>query len=797
MGTPDDPKTSGTINKANEALKKYIKSQKVSLETTIKMNEAAATNKSALNLQIEARTKEVEQAREYNKEMVARLAQLDGLVEGTEEYTNKQKIIAAQDQARLRNLEEMLETTGKLTTAEREEYEILSEIGGAWEDLTPAAIKAGMAAKEATAAAKAGLNDADRAAQDLGAAFGDTAAGILGIDKNWNQAGLTGKMLNAVHKGSNLTTVFGLMKDNVLNAVNPVNLLASGIIGMVKGVTGLTKALDASFGEFKQSTGGGDEYLDVLSDVTGENYAFGISSDEAMQSVKSLYLELAMFSRMSKEAQTELADTSAKLQALGVDAQSSAEAADILMQSVGYTKDEFIEFEQSLKSMSNEIGVPMEVLHSQFKSGAQIVAQYGKGGVAEFKKLAAAAKATGIEMSSLLDIVGQFDTFEEASDHVGSLNAILGGAYLDTVQMVKASEEDRVDMLRKTVQASGKVFGDLEKYERKAIAAAAGITDMNEANKLFGTSNAVYAELQMLASDASMSLADLSEEAYNTLSPMEKFEAVLKKMQKPLGLLLKFLDLIATGLYWVVEGFEKVEKAVGATGATGTILTMVLMKLAFVVASMAKGAAAAALTTGSLGTAAAAAAGPLAMAGAAVVGFAKFAAIAALGIGALGLAFMAVGTGIAWMGEGVESSTRGISNLITNMEGLSDAGVKSVSDLAGNLRKFKGIEVPVTLTNFTKALGSLTAETVKVTPASAAAVEKIFKETATLAAVTAGDNTTLVEAIAGLVKATNQATASSTAAGQTKTTEFKLDVYLDGKKMWKGVRPHATREFLT
>ena len=329
-----------------------------------------------------------------------------------------------------------------LTKQEEEEItrkKIISEILEKYKDDVEGATKA----LEEFANATASLDASKESAEALGKEFGNTASQIFGIKNNWNEAGLSGRMLDAFNKGESLTDVFTAMGSGIADTLNPTNLLGSAITGLVKASKELLTSLDGSFAEFKQATGGGDEYLDVISDVTGENHKFGLSSDEATESISTLYNELAMFTSLTKEAQTELADTSAKLQLLGVSAGDTAKSADLLMQSVGYTKDEFIGFQQSLKSMSNAIKVPMATLSSQFNEASDIIGKYGKKGEEVFKKLAVASKVTGIEMSSLLEIAGQFDTFEEAAEKVGSLNAILGGAYFDTVQMVNATEEER------------------------------------------------------------------------------------------------------------------------------------------------------------------------------------------------------------------------------------------------------------------------------------------------------------------------------------------------------------------
>jgi len=561
-------------------LQKLRKDREAEIELQQKLNKVAQNRISNIQQEATSYGEYTKELRTLNVEMAAYIEKIKaaGDTEAEQEEARKKFLVLKEEEIDL--LEKAIELHGKLREGDEKELKFLKLQRSELEKTLPIMEK-GLGYREKQANLSAQLSESKQAAEDLGKQFGATAGEILGIKSNWKEAGLTGRMLDAVDKGSSLTDVVATMKDGFVDMVNPTNMLASTILKVVGGTKELTGNLGSAFGQFKETTGGGDEYLDVLSDVVGENYAFGISTEESAAAVGTLYKELAMFNQMSLQAQTELGATVAKLIAFDVSASEAAEAADILMQGIGYTSDEFIQFEQRLKSMSSAIGVPMSKLHQQFGQASKVIAQYGKKGEQEFRKLAAAAKATGVEMGSLLEVAAQFDTFEDAAERVGSLNAILGGAYFDTVQMVNATEEERINLLRQGVTATGKSFDQLGRYEKKAIAAAAGIQDINEANKLFGTSTGAYEELQRFASDASMSLADLSDEAFNTLGPMQKFEAILKKLQKPLDIVLKLLDGVATLLFKLVEGWESLTAKVGITGDGFAILNIIILGLIF------------------------------------------------------------------------------------------------------------------------------------------------------------------------------------------------------------------------
>ena len=102
-----------------------------------------------------------------------------------------------------------------------------------------------------------------------------------------------------------------------------------------------------------------------------------------------------------------------------------------------------------------------------------------------FKKLSMQSKSTGLSVDQLLGVVEQFDTFEGAGKAVGKLNSIMGGPYLNSIDMLNASEEKRVEILKQSMKQSGMNFKQMGKYEQKMIASALGV-DVAEARKLFG-----------------------------------------------------------------------------------------------------------------------------------------------------------------------------------------------------------------------------------------------------------------------------------------------------------------------
>jgi len=106
-----------------------------------------------------------------------------------------------------------------------------------------------------------------------------------------------------------------------------------------------------------------------------------------------------------------------------------------------------------------------------------------------FKELSVTASQTGISVDELLKGVAKFDDMEKAAESVGDLNAMLGGPYLNTLDLVNATEEERIAMIREAVEASGESFDEMDRFKQKAIAAEMGLS-AQQAKAYFGVSQA-------------------------------------------------------------------------------------------------------------------------------------------------------------------------------------------------------------------------------------------------------------------------------------------------------------------
>jgi len=129
-------------------------------------------------------------------------------------------------------------------------------------------------------------------------------------------------------------------------------------------------------------------------------------------------------------------------------------------------------------------GQATDAVGQQFKGAMESLAAYSLPRAKRiFRELSVTVAETGVGMEKLLAVAEGFDTLDSAASKVGNLNAMLGGPYLNTLDMVNATEEDRIAMIREAVEASGESFDSMDRFKKKAIAKQLGVSVM-EARKL-------------------------------------------------------------------------------------------------------------------------------------------------------------------------------------------------------------------------------------------------------------------------------------------------------------------------
>lgn len=409
------------------------------------------------------------------------------------------------------------------------------------------------------------LSDVQKKQQPMLESFFSTLTGGA-LQAGMAQQNFAFKLGDGIKQMANSANAGLQMKLAFQQVVNIQNIAAFALNTVVKSTIAMATAFDQAQAKLAATTGAAQKYNNVLLDVQKQGNRFGISVSEGGEAMASLIEGFGQFHKSAPGVQRDLAIGVAGLNKLGVSSSESASLLNNLNKIMGQSGKQALETTKKIGMMGTAIGISTSKMLKDYNASLKTLAVYGDKSIKVFTGIAAAAKAAGVETGTLLGLADKFDTFSGAAETTGKLNAILG-SQLSATEMLTMSEDERIKTLISSVQATGQAFGSMDKFTQKAIANAAGITDMAEANRIFGMSISEYEnyEDQMKSSSESQKKFD---DALKAATPVfEKLKLIALELAANFG---PVLEKIGGVVQWLLDSFAYVNDAMG--GWLGTIV---------------------------------------------------------------------------------------------------------------------------------------------------------------------------------------------------------------------------------
>ena len=500
----------------------------------------------------------------------------------------------------------------------------------------------------------------------------DSMGGLFGLQNKYsnsfiNQLVTTGKLMQQnTAEGEAAKERFAQSFQTMFNMKNIAMNVAAKIF---KESMKVLDAFDKASASLAAKTGTVGKFNGVLYDTQRAGNLLGVSMGDAANAIITLNASTSNFAKLSKSTQTNLAISTSQFEKLGVSAQDTADFMENAFKIMNMGASEAMVAQKELAMAGVELGIGADKIVKDFNAASKTLAVYGKDSIRIFKDLAAQAKAAGVEVSTLMGMVEQYDTFSGAAEGAAKFNALLG-TQLSTTQMLMMTEEERTKTLIESVQAQGIAFGDMDKFTQKAIAAAAGITDMNEANRIFSMSLADYEANAREMEKNAQAQAKFDEAVQATVPTFEKFQNLATEMiimiQPALETLGEFADMLTD----FFQGLSKETKETVATLALFVSGVLVLAPLLSAGSGLIAGLAAVGPAIAGIGAGLASALGAIS-------------AVAATGVGALVLgALAATGVGLAAAMASVASSKAKIAEANAEIVNEGSQTIKSLESIA-------------------------------------------------------------------------------------------------------------------
>ena len=472
-------------------------------------------------------TKNVEEAKKYTKELEEHIKKTEKKIEQFKE-TNKlgsDEYKTAEDLSKL--LEEELELNQKQIKAYEERLAAAKKLS----DETKSALQS---LTGITDAAKTLPTKYIQALKEGGPVLTGMVHGFkrfLGADYITEGAGKTKAVLQSL--GNFATNIF-------------TSLLDKAIAHNLEFI----KSLELTEKKIMTATGANENAKAVLYDSFVAAKQYGISIEEVGTAMVTAAQNVNKFNQMNSTQKQDLIVNISLLEEVGVKAGDATKLYNNLTTGLRMNHEQAIQTTRSMAAYGVLLGDNAKAT-IELNNALKILAGYGaEKAIQIFDELAHQAYATGLEINSLLNIASKFDTFDSAATAAAGLNAILGGPLLNSTDLLTKSESERIDILMRSINESGKAWAELNKFEQKAIASQVGITDLAEANKLFGKSFAEYQAGIEEAKKVAEQQKAIEDRAVAAQTVMDRWKTILDMLIIKLGPL---VDLVEDALTFVIN----------------------------------------------------------------------------------------------------------------------------------------------------------------------------------------------------------------------------------------------------
>ena len=380
--------------------------------------------------------------------------------------------------------------------------------------------------------------------------------------------------------------------DATVKMINPMNIMTSTIDKVVETTIALAVEQDQAVVNFRTATGASGEFDNNIRGLEVSLRQAGVSAAEAGQAVQSLYLNVTDFTVMSEANQAVLGETVAVLNELGVSAETTAKNMQFAIKILGQSEKQAARLQRELFTFAQELGVSADQMASDFASMGPQIAALGSNGVDAFKKLEVQAKNTGLALSEILGLVEKFDKFDSAAESVGKLNALLGGPYLNTLELVAETDPSkRFEILKDRIDDAGLSFDQMDYYQRKALASAVGLNEQQLALMMRGRLDLIQepqksaAEIEALAQQTAQFntvLDELTQIGMALAVSLGPFVSFLKNFLQLASPVIKQMDVLVVAIGIMKTQFYLL--GIAADGSLGILgrLVGIVMTLAYV-----------------------------------------------------------------------------------------------------------------------------------------------------------------------------------------------------------------------
>lgn len=327
------------------------------------------------------------------------------------------------------------------------------------------------------------LDKATEAQQEHAAAIDsvqDALVTVTGVAKDYSKT-LLGQ-ISAIRKNEDAQKKLGEALEKQFTKANIAYSTAlKGSQALAAGTVSTFSRIEEGATSFNRASGMADKFGNQINKVAMSMTETGVMSTDVASALSTLSQAFPLKELGSMSA--EIAGQFALYEKLGVSAQASAASFTILNRSLGQTEEESLRTLEGVAALGRELGVGPGRLTEEFAQALPRLAIYGNNATKIFGNIATSASKLGLQVDDVINLAEGFQTFEGSAQAAGKLNAILGGGFIDNLELMEASFENPAEaalMIKDAFASAGMSVSSMGPAALKAAAAASGFSDVGK-----------------------------------------------------------------------------------------------------------------------------------------------------------------------------------------------------------------------------------------------------------------------------------------------------------------------------
>ena len=327
---------------------------------------------------------------------------------------------------------------------------------------------------------------------------------------------LVGSFFKLREETGNSEKAFKKAKDTFTKTFTALNIGVSIMEKVVQSTIAMAVANDQALASFNKSTGAAGHYNKELYQLEKSNRRLGVSTAEIGESYQALMGGLSGFGTMAQSERERLGELGAQYAKTGISATDFAGSVETMTRGFGMSTNAASGMVEESRQLAQALGRDVGSVVSELNQSLPQLASYGDDAVDVFFDLERQAQRTGLAVSELIGIAGNYRTFDSAAEAAGNLNAVLGTQLFSTMGLLESQLEGPeavIEYMSENLANSIGDFNSLNTFQKEAIANASNMS-VEQLNNLMNQRNMTREERDRITTqkEAMASARSMAEE---------------------------------------------------------------------------------------------------------------------------------------------------------------------------------------------------------------------------------------------------------------------------------------------